>query len=171
MTDDDLFEATIPVFNHYNRQIEAIVSGLNTEDALLLSSALTPDTFSAGEHFNISQGYALRTVFPLLGREIPDLTPDKADAAGLLARCRTLNDLLHSVTKMDFNGACARQIQHTAGLAELVQPATEFVTLYAVPNFFFHLTMGYATLRQAGVNLGKGDFDGHHSYPSGFSFN
>lgn len=171
MTDDDLFEATVPVFAHYNRRIEAIVSGLSPEDTQLLECALTKDTFSAGEHFNISQGYMQRTIFPVLGLEIPNLSPDKSNATSLLTRCHTLADRLHGIKKVDFKGAHSRHIQHTAGQAELVQPATEFVTLYAVPNFFFHLTMGYATLRQAGVSLGKADFDGHHSYPSDFSFN
>ena len=39
-----------------------------------------------------------------------------------------------------------------------------------MPNFFFHLTMGYAALRAAGVPLGKADFDGFHVYPEGFEF-
>ena len=31
---------------------------------------------------------------------------------------------------------------------------------YAIPNFYFHLTMTYALLRRAGVDLGKGDYLG-----------
>ncbi|MFQ2348373.1 MULTISPECIES: DUF1993 domain-containing protein [Aeromonas] len=31
---------------------------------------------------------------------------------------------------------------------------------YGIPNFYFHLTMTYALLRQAGVELGKGDYLG-----------
>ena len=31
---------------------------------------------------------------------------------------------------------------------------------YALPNFYFHLTMTYALLRRAGVELGKGDYLG-----------
>jgi uncharacterized protein len=30
--------------------------------------------------------------------------------------------------------------------------------------------MGYAALRQAGVELGKADFDGLHWYPANFSY-
>ncbi|MEP4434332.1 MAG: DUF1993 family protein, partial [Hyphomicrobiales bacterium] len=89
---------------------------------------------------------------------------------GLLQRSRTLADTFTAITKADFKGSNQREIRHTAGMAELVQPAKDFVTLYAIPNFFFHLTMGYATLRSAGIEIGKGDFDGHHAYPSGFRF-
>uniref|UniRef100_UPI003F743919 DUF1993 family protein n=1 Tax=Aeromonas caviae TaxID=648 RepID=UPI003F743919 len=31
---------------------------------------------------------------------------------------------------------------------------------YGIPNFYFHLTMTYALLRQAGVDLGKRDYLG-----------
>jgi hypothetical protein len=52
----------------------------------------------------------------------------------------------------------------------LEQTGAEFLHLYGIPNFFFHLTMGYAALRAAGVPLGKADFDGLHSYPADFRF-
>jgi hypothetical protein len=31
---------------------------------------------------------------------------------------------------------------------------------FALPNFFFHWTVGYAILRENGVELGKADFFG-----------
>ncbi|MFQ1635662.1 DUF1993 family protein, partial [Aeromonas veronii] len=31
---------------------------------------------------------------------------------------------------------------------------------YGIPNFYFHLTMAYALLRRAGVDLGKRDYLG-----------
>jgi hypothetical protein len=61
-------------------------------------------------------------------------------------------------------------IRHQAGFALLEQTGAEFLHLYGIPNFFFHLTMGYAALRAAGVPLGKADFDGFHSYPADFRF-
>lgn len=171
MTDDDLFQATVPVFKHYIQRIEAIVSKLDDGQTPKLGSALSPDTFCAGQHIKTAQGYVLRTVFPLMDQAIPDLNPDGDNAECLLKRCDALQGILCQITKADFVGAGSRTIRHSAGGAELEQIATKFVTLYAIPNFYFHLTMGYATLRQAGISLGKGDFDGHHSYPQGFSFN
>lgn len=40
-------------------------------------------------------------------------------------------------------------------------PATDFILARSLPQFFFHLTAVYVTLRQAGVKIGKPDFLGH----------
>ena len=63
-----------------------------------------------------------------------------------------------------------QQFATAAGFAVLEQTGLEFLQLYGLPNFFFHMTMGYAALRAAGVPLGKADFDGFHFYPEDFSF-
>lgn len=70
----------------------------------------------------------------------------------------------------DFTGASERTVRHTAGEAELEQDAATFVTLFALPNFFFHLGMAFAILRHGGAVIGKADFDGQHVYPAGFRF-
>jgi hypothetical protein len=36
----------------------------------------------------------------------------------------------------------------------------EYLTQFALPNFYFHTTTAYAILRHSGVELGKGDFIG-----------
>lgn len=167
MNDECLFQATTPVFLHYVGRIDAIVSGLEKP---LLAEQLVPTTFCAGEHLSIAQGFALRTVFPLIGRDIPVLSTEDTDVAGLRRRGNEVHTLLGGLTVKDFDGAAGRRIKHTAGMADLEQDAAEFATLYGLPNFFFHLTMGYATLRQGGAEIGKADFDAHHSYPRDFRF-
>jgi hypothetical protein len=36
----------------------------------------------------------------------------------------------------------------------------DYLTGFALPNFFFHVTMTYALLRAAGVEIGKRDYLG-----------
>ncbi len=170
MNDESLFQATVPVFVHYLGRIEAIVSGLDDRQAAVLAEQLVPETFCAGEHFSIAQGFALRTVFPLTGGDVSALSTEGADVAGLRQRGDEVRQLLSGLSVADFAGAGQRRIAHTAGKAELVQDAADFATLYGLPNFFFHLTMAYATLKSGGIELGKADFDAHHSYPRGFRF-
>ncbi len=112
----------------------------------------------------------MRTVFPLLGKDGPDLKAESHDRAGLIIIGREVSVCLAKIASTDFEGASERHVRHRAGEAELKQDATTFVTLFALPNFYFHLAMGYAILRQEGVDLGKADYDGQHIYPVGFHF-
>jgi hypothetical protein len=156
----NLYPATVPVFRHYLGRVTEIVEGL--DDAAL--QARIADTFPAGQQFAIAAGYALRIACPLAGRDVPNL-PD-----ALAPRLAVARATLGAMRPEEFEAAAERRIAHLAGEATLEQSGADFLFLYGLPNFFFHLTMGYAALRAAGVGLGKGDFDGLHQYPPGFSF-
>jgi len=41
-----------------------------------------------------------------------------------------------------------------------------YLTGFALPNFFFHVTTAYAILRAAGISLGKPDFLQHLGPPT-----
>jgi hypothetical protein len=49
-------------------------------------------------------------------------------------------------------------------------PASEYVSSFVLPNFFFHISMVYAIAKNNGVSVSKGDYDGIHQYPKGFSW-
>lgn len=155
-----MYQATVPVFRHYLARVAGMVEKAGPE-AL---SARIGDSFPAAQQFAIAAGFSLRIACPLAGRDIPDL-PEALGPRLAVARA-----MLGAMQPADFEGAEARIIRHSAGFAELEQTAPDFLYLYGLPNFFFHLTMGYAALRSAGVPLGKADFDGFHSYPPDFRF-
>jgi hypothetical protein len=155
-----MYHASVPVFRHYLSRVSDIVA-VAGPDAL---DAQIADSFPARQQFATAAGYALRIACPLAGREVPDLPQ------GLGPRLAVARALLGSMSPADFEGAENRVIRHRAGFADLEQSGAEFLYLYGLPNFFFHLTMGYAALRAAGVPLGKADFDGFHAYPADFHF-
>lgn len=155
-----MYDASVPVFRHYLTRMSEMVERAGRE-AL---DARIADSFPASQQFATAAGFTMRIACPLVGREVPDL-PEALGPRLAVARA-----LLGSMKPAEFEGAEARIIRHRAGFAELEQTGAEFLHLYGLPNFFFHLTMGYAALRAAGVPLGKADFDGFHQYPEGFSF-
>ncbi|NBZ86931.1 DUF1993 family protein [Stagnihabitans tardus] len=154
-----LYTASVPVFRHYLARAQEMAEG--HPEAL---EARIADSFPAGQHFATAAGFALRVACPLAGREMPDLP------RALSPRLAVVRATLGAMRPEEFIGAETRRIQHRAGFAELDQGAEEFLYLYGLPNFFFHMTMGYAALRGAGVPLGKADFDGFHAYPADFHF-
>ena len=155
-----LYTASVPVFRHYLERVSAIVERAGRE----AMEARIADAFPAGQQFATAAGFALRVACPLAGREVPDLP------AALGPRLAVVRATLGAMRPAEFDGAEARMIRHRAGEAWLEQDGATFLHLYGMPNFFFHLTMGYAALRAAGVGLGKADFDGFHAYPPGFAF-
>ena len=167
MNDAALFEATVPVFRHYLRRIEALLAKLPDEREPLLRRTLAPGAFCAGEHLGTALGFVARTLAPLLRRDVPALEGEGADRRALTRLVRRVRALLDDALPHEFDGASARRVRHTAGEAEIEQDATTFVTVFALPNFFFHLAMAFAILRGAGIDLGKADFDDQHVYPAG----
>jgi hypothetical protein len=155
-----MYQASVPVFRHYLSRVSDIVA-VAGPDAL---DAQIADSFPARQQFATAAGFALRIACPLAGREVPDLPQ------GLGPRLAVARAMLGAMTPADFEGAETRVIRHKAGFADLEQSGSDFLYLYGLPNFFFHLTMGYAALRAAGVPLGKADFDGFHVYPAEFRF-
>jgi hypothetical protein len=155
-----LFTASVPVFRHYLDRVARMVEGAGAE---ALDHRIA-DSFPARQHFATAAGFALRVACPLAGREVPGLP------AALGPRLAVARATLGAMRPEEFAGAEGRVIAHRAGFADLEQDGAEFLHLYGMPNFLFHVTMGYAALRAAGVPLGKGDFDGLHAYPEGFRF-
>lgn len=147
--------ASVPVFRHYLGQAARMIE---KADRRALESRIA-DAFPASQQFATAAGFALRVACPLAGRGVPDLP------AALAPRLAVARATLGGMRPEEFLGAEERRIRHRAGEADLEQSAGDFLYLYGLPNFFFHLTMGYASLRAAGVPLGKGDFDGFHLYP------
>lgn len=149
-----LYTASVPVFRHYLGRVTVLAEAVG-EAAL---QARIADAFPAGQQFSSAAGFAVRVACPLAGREVPDLPQ------ALGPRLAVARAMLGALPAAAFEGAEDRLIRHRAGAAVLEQDGATFLHLFGMPNFFFHLTMGYASLRAAGVALGKADFDGQHVY-------
>jgi hypothetical protein len=155
-----LYTASVPVFRHYLARVQEMVEFAGPE----MLKVRVADAFPAGRQFSTAAGFALRIACPLAGREVPDMPQ------ALAPRLAVVRATLGAMRPDEFIGAEALRIRHKAGFAELEQGGEQFLYLYGLPNFFFHVTMGYAALRNAGVALGKADFDAFHAYPADFRF-
>ncbi|MEL6102453.1 MAG: DUF1993 family protein [Pseudomonadota bacterium] len=164
----DLYDTTVPPLMRLTEAMPRILGRLDCNDAPL-RTRLASDSFDAGEHLSVALGFVPRTVLPLIGKAVPE-RPLAQGRAELLAQTKIDQTLLSNLTREGFNGSENRMIDHVAGQTTLRQSATDYALLFALPNATFHLAMGYATLRLAGVPLTKGDFDGFHHYPPDFRF-
>lgn len=89
---------------------------------------------------------------PVLGDEPRTMADLRAHIAKTIA-------FLQSKLDADFSQfESGRYVPHWAGGKGM--DGHTCVHEYAIPNFYFHLTMTYALLRRAGVDLGKRDYLG-----------
>lgn len=145
-----LYQASVPVFRDHLGPAARIAEAAGPD---LLSTARIADALPAGQHFGAAAGFALRGACPLAGRDIPDLP------AALAPRLAVARAMLGAMQPAEFRDAEARIIRHRRGETWLDQPAADYLHGFAIPNFFFHLTMACAALRAAGMPLGLDDLD------------
>jgi uncharacterized protein len=166
-----LHSASVLVFQRYLARLAALLDRAErhcgADPALchaLLEARLAPDMLPLRVQAEVVSNFALRAAFPLAGLATPDYGVFPGDFAGLRARLARTQSLLEGLVPESFVGAEARSVRDRAGEADLTLPASEFLFAYALPNFFFHLSMAYAIVRSHGVDIGKADFDGYHRY-------
>lgn len=154
------------LFQHYLSQLEVIVSKVPPEK---FSLALSEGMFSLEMNAKIASNFALRGYCPLLNQDVVSFY---SDDSGKNAVQKQLSDTLVYLNDlpevMQLNDK--KLVKDKAGFSEVELPQPLFIHQYILPNFIFHISMVYAIAKANGVELSKGDFDGFHSYPNGFSF-
>ena len=124
----------------------------------LMEARLAPGMWGFREQIACAAGFARRAVLPLTGAEVGEVDfPDDAD--GLRAWIASARA---DVTAAE--GPVPFEVAHRAGFADLRQDPLDYAARFALPNLWFHLSMAYAILRQAGAPVGKATFDGLHAY-------
>lgn len=77
----------------------------------------------------------------------------------LKARLRDTLAYLATISESDFDGAEDREVTLRWYPGKALT-GSAYATEFAIPNFFFHVTIAYAILRKEGVQLGKTDYIG-----------
>jgi len=159
------------LFLHYLSRLETILKRVEAFDGAVADRRLHPDMFPLLLQARVAIGITLRATCPLAGRDIVSFRDDHdCTFAGIYAELERTMAYLAAIPDADFDGMDTVSVRTTAGFAELDLPASEYYQMYTVPNFFFHYSMVYAIARQAGVPIGKSEFDGYHRYPPAFTF-
>lgn len=85
---------------------------------------------------------------------------DEASFADVQARVAKAIAFLQAASPDDFEGREEATVVLTTPSGDIPFTGSNYVHGFAIPNFFFHLSMAYALLRMKGVPLGKLDFLG-----------
>ena len=165
----NIYEVSAPVFVNALVDMRAWLdkaAGINTE-AELLDARLAPDMHPLSRQFQISSDSAKGAMARLSGVEAPAMADTESSFDELRTRCDRTIAFIKSIDPAKLTDAAERDVvlKFPNGMGFRFT-GQQFLTGFALPNFFFHVTTAYAILRAAGVPLGKQDFLQHLGPPN-----
>jgi uncharacterized protein len=125
----------------------------------LMKFRLAPDQFSFDRQVQTACDNAKFIAGRLAGKEWPAHPDTETTFEQLRARIASVLGYLETFKADDFAGAEERKISLPWMDGKWMR-GDEYVTQFALANFYFHTNMAYAILRNNGVELGKRDYIG-----------
>ncbi len=161
-----MHSASVPVFV---RNLNNMLAWLDKAQAhaetrkfdpnLFLGLRLAPDMLPFSRQIQIACDGAKGCVARLAGQEVPAWADTETTLDEMRARIRRTIDFLQAVPADQINGSEGRTIDLPMRSGEVIHfDGQRYLEHWALANFYFHVTMSYALLRQGGVDLGKPDY-------------
>jgi hypothetical protein len=162
-----MYDASIPpmirMLQNLSKILDKAVAQAETDKidpAALLEAKLAPDMFALPRQIQIATDAAKGCAARLAGQEPPSFPDTETTFPELKARIAKTIEFLQSVSAEKFAGSEGRAIMLKTSHRTLEFTGRDFLTQFALPNFYFHLTTAYGLLRHKGIQIGKMDFLG-----------
>lgn len=162
-----IYDASIPPMIRMLQSISKIMDKAQTQAKSdgkdlsgLLDARLAPDMHPFPRQIQIMSDAAKGAAARLAGIEAPSMPDTETTFPELQQRIAKTIEFLKSVTPEQLTGAEDRKIELKTPNRTLEFNGKDFLTQFALPNFFFHATTAYALLRHKGITIGKMDYLG-----------
>jgi hypothetical protein len=162
-----MYQASVPVFIRALTNTKAMLQkaaahaqARKIDESVLLNARLYPDMLPFTKQVQIASDFARGTSARLSGVEPPAFEDNEKTFAELIARVDRTIEYVRTLKATAIDGSEAREIVRPVRGQPKTFTGINFLLQYALPNFWFHTTTGYAILRHNGIELGKGDFIG-----------
>jgi hypothetical protein len=126
----------------------------------LAQSRVYPDMFPLTRQVQITCDTAKGAIARLAQVEVPSHADTETTLPELKARVAKTVDFIKSLKAAQIEGSEARPIELKFPNRTLKFTGLAYLTDFVLPNFYFHITVTYALLRKAGVEVGKTDYLG-----------
>ncbi|OIQ69498.1 hypothetical protein GALL_489010 [mine drainage metagenome] len=162
-----MYDHIIPPFTRSLKAMQAILAKAEAhcaakkiDPAVMTSARIAPDMLPFTRQIMIATDNAKGAAARLAGVDVTPFEDTETTFAELTARLQKTIDLLATFKPEQYKDAAARTIIIKTRAADLTFPGAVYLSSYAVPNIYFHLTTAYDILRHNGVEIGKADFLG-----------
>jgi hypothetical protein len=170
MTSFSIYEASAPAFVNSLTNIPAWLDKALAEgksEADIIGARLAPNMAPLSGQIQMASDTAKSAIARLAGIEPPSMPDTETTIAELKERCAKTIAFIKSVDRSALDGAEDREVvlMFPNGMGYRFT-GRAFLTGFALPNFYFHVTTAYALLRAQGVTVGKPDFLAHVGPPN-----
>lgn len=162
-----IYEASIPpmirMLQNLSNILDKAVAQAEAEDrdlAGLLEARLAPDMFPFTRQIQVVSDSAKGCAARLASMEPPSMPDTETTFPELQQRIAKTIDFLTGIPPEQLSGAEDRRITLKFPQGEMTFSGRDFLTGFALPNFYFHITVAYALLRHRGIGIGKMDYLG-----------
>ncbi len=140
---------------------EAHCKAKNIQPEVLLSARLYPDMYPLMRQVQTASDFAAKSCARLTGGEVPSVPDTEKSFEELQQRLAKTIDYVKSFGPDQFEGAEARDITFPTGPGKTTTlKGQQYLSNFALPNFYFHAATAHGILRHNGVEVGKRDFLG-----------
>ncbi|ESQ74229.1 DUF1993 family protein [Asticcacaulis sp. AC402] len=163
----DMYQASVPIMLRSLANLKAILAKAeawaadkNVKEDTVLNARLALDMLPLVKQIQIASDNAKGVAARLGGVDNPSFADDEKTFAELHERLQKTIDFIKSVPAAGFEGSETRELVLKFPNLTMEFTGLAYLTGFAIPNFFFHVTTAYAILRHSGVPIGKPDFLG-----------
>lgn len=136
----------------------------------VLAEKLTEDMFPLEMQFRVALNQVLLALNQVAGKKVPLEEDSYRKLAQVRERIGAIRAQVDQAEPSGWAEADAAVDLTLPNGVRFVMSSDEDIRDWIIPNFYFHVTMAYALLRNAGLAIGKMDFLPHmdrHKVPNG----
>jgi hypothetical protein len=157
----DIYDASIPPLLHMLGSLSQILAKGEAHGGINVNEVrLAPDMLPLKAQVYIATDTAKGCGARLAGVDIPKYEDIEITFAELKSRVAKTIAFLSGLDRAQFVGAENKQITLKFPSSTMEFNGADYVSKFALPNAYFHITTAYGILRNQGVALGKSDFLG-----------
>lgn len=161
------YDASVPAFLQILNSLTGILTkaeahgkAKNIQPDVLLGARLYPDMLPLTKQIQIASDFAAKSCARLTGSEVPAVPDTEKSFDELKARLAKTIDYVKAFKPTQFDGADAKEVTFPVGPNTMTMKGQQFLSHFALPNFYFHAATAHDILRHNGVEIGKRDFLG-----------
>ncbi|MCB1554755.1 MAG: DUF1993 domain-containing protein [Xanthomonadales bacterium] len=157
-----LYDRSVAVFRHMLLALDRIldIAEKNAESRgfpvdQFLAGRFAPDMFPLTRQVQIACDLAKSGAARLAGADVPQHDDTETTVAELRGRIAKVLAFMESVDRAAVDAGEERPVTITVRGQPMNFIGGEYLDVFVLPNFYFHLTTAYSLLRFQGVPLGK----------------